>query len=85
MDASPTTHVALLDGFALHRGGPGPDTAVGELPHGVQRVVARLGLAGRLARTAVAGQLWPDVPEEHALGSLRSALWRLHKVAPGLV
>ncbi|MCZ2826540.1 MULTISPECIES: AfsR/SARP family transcriptional regulator [unclassified Modestobacter] len=85
MDASPTTHVALLDGFALHRDGSGPDTALGELPHGVQRVVARLGMVGRLARTAAAGQLWPDVPEEHALGSLRSALWRLHKVAPGLV
>ncbi|MGY1636878.1 BTAD domain-containing putative transcriptional regulator [Geodermatophilus sp. SYSU D00742] len=33
----------------------------------------------------MAGHLWPDVPEDHAHGSLRSALWRLHKVAPGLV
>jgi DNA-binding SARP family transcriptional activator len=33
----------------------------------------------------VAGRLWPDVSEEHAHGSLRSALWRVHRVAPGLV
>ncbi|TFV57025.1 hypothetical protein E4P41_15090 [Geodermatophilus sp. DF01-2] len=25
------------------------------------------------------------MPEDHAHGNLRSALWRLHKVAPGLV
>src|SRR4029450_13442318 len=50
-----------------------------------QRLVAHLGLTGRPARAAIAGQLWPDVPEGHALGSLRSALWRLHKIAPGLI
>ncbi|MBB3084068.1 AfsR/SARP family transcriptional regulator [Geodermatophilus sabuli] len=33
----------------------------------------------------MAGRLWPDVPEEHAQGSLRSALWRLQKAAPGLL
>jgi DNA-binding SARP family transcriptional activator len=48
-------------------------------------LVARLSLSRRPARTAIAGQLWPDVSEEHAQGSLRSALWRVHKVAPGLV
>jgi DNA-binding SARP family transcriptional activator len=47
--------------------------------------VARLCLAGRPARSAIAGELWPDVPEEHAQGSLRSALWRLQKAVPGLV
>jgi DNA-binding SARP family transcriptional activator len=75
--------VTLLDGFALD---PGLDAVpVGELPHGVQRLVAHLGLAGRSPRTAVAGLLWPDVPERHAQGSLRSALWRLHRAVPGLV
>jgi DNA-binding SARP family transcriptional activator len=29
--------------------------------------------------------LWPNVTEEHAHGSLRSLLWRVHKVAPGLI
>ena len=35
--------------------------------------------------TAVAGRLWPDVREEQAQASLRSALWRLRRTAPGLV
>ncbi|WP_269194103.1 AfsR/SARP family transcriptional regulator [Blastococcus sp. VKM Ac-2987] len=42
-------------------------------------------LSHRPTRTAMAGRLWPDVPEDHAHGSLRSALWRLNKAAPGLV
>ncbi|MGY1711849.1 BTAD domain-containing putative transcriptional regulator [Geodermatophilus sp. SYSU D00758] len=77
--------MTLLDGFGLHLGSPGAPAGDGELPHGVQRLVAHLCLSGRPPRAAVAGQLWPDVPEDHAHGSLRSALWRLHKVAPGLV
>jgi DNA-binding SARP family transcriptional activator len=55
------------------------------MPRGAQRLVAHLCLSGRPARAAIAGHLWPDVPEDHALGSLRSTLWRLHKVAPGLI
>jgi DNA-binding SARP family transcriptional activator len=75
--------LVLIDGFGLHLGGPGG--AAVDLPRGVQRLVAYLGLSDRPARSAVAGQLWPDVPEEQAHGSLRSALWRLHRTAPGLV
>ncbi len=77
--------VTLLDGFRVRLGGSAPSSAVGDLPHGVQRLVAHLCLSGRPARTAIAGHLWPDVPEEHAHGSLRSALWRLHKNVPGLI
>lgn len=76
--------VALLDGFTLRLAGSGPGSAT-DLPRAVQRLVAHLSLSGRPARTAVAGRLWPDVSEERAHGSLRSALWRVHKVAPGLV
>jgi DNA-binding SARP family transcriptional activator len=83
MDRAPSARVALLDGFSLDLG---PwRTAAGDLPRGVQRLVAHLSLVGRPTRGAIAGDLWPDVPEEHASGSLRSALWRLHKVVPGLV
>jgi DNA-binding SARP family transcriptional activator len=90
MDPAPTTpaattRVALLDGFSLEIGDGGSGTPVDDLPRGVQRLVAHLSLAGRPARGAIAGLLWPDVPEEHAHGSLRSALWRLQKVVPGLV
>ena len=76
--------VALLDGFTLQLPDAG-QSSTPDLPRGVQRLIARLSLSRRPARTAIAGQLWPDVTEERAHGSLRSALWRVHKVAPGLV
>jgi DNA-binding SARP family transcriptional activator len=82
---APPPRVTLLDGFSVHVGDAESRPALDDLPHGVQRLVAHLSLAGRPPRAAVAGHLWPDVPEDHAHGSLRSALWRLHKVAPGLV
>jgi DNA-binding SARP family transcriptional activator len=72
--------VLLLDGFGVRRAGE-----VVDLPPGVQRLVAYLGLAARPARSAVAGALWPDASESLAHNSLRSALWRLQQVAPGLV
>jgi DNA-binding SARP family transcriptional activator len=77
--------VALLDGFALEVRQAGRVTALDDLPRGAQRLIAHLGLCDHPARGAVAGQLWPDVPEDHAQGSLRSALWRVQKVVPGLV
>jgi DNA-binding SARP family transcriptional activator len=76
--------VTLLDGFCLRLGNGVADSLEG-LPPGAQRLVAHLGLSGRPSRAAVAGLLWPDVPEDRAHGSLRSALWRLHKATPGLV
>jgi DNA-binding SARP family transcriptional activator len=85
VDPAPVTRVALLDGFSLELGRPGSGQGEEFLPRGVQRLVARLSLSRRPARTAIAGQLWPDVPEQHAHGSLRSALWRVHKIAPGLI
>lgn len=80
---APAPEVTLLDGFAVHLGRPAG--LVAELPRGAQRLVAHLCLSRRPPRAAVAGWLWPDVPEDHAHGSLRSALWRLQKGAPGLV
>jgi len=81
----PTPRIALLDGFSLCLGSPGSRLLLDDVPRGVQRLVAHLSLTVRPPRSAVAGHLWPDVPEDHAHGSLRSALWRLQKVAPGLV
>jgi DNA-binding SARP family transcriptional activator len=81
----PAARVALLDGFTLRLDDSVRPVPADDLPRGVQRLVACLSLCGRPARTAIAGQLWPEVPEENAHRSLRSALWRLHKVAPGLV
>jgi DNA-binding SARP family transcriptional activator len=85
VDAAEAPRVALLDGFALEVRRAGSVMVLDDLPRGAQRLIAHLGLCGRPGRGAVAGQLWPDVPEEHAQGSLRSALWRVQKVVPGLV
>ena len=85
MDRPPAPRVTLLDGFGLEVPGRGRRSTADDLPRGVQRLVAHLCLSPRPTRTATAGRLWPDVPEDHAHGSLRSALWRLNKAAPGLV
>jgi DNA-binding SARP family transcriptional activator len=77
--------VTLLDGFTVRCGRTADRPVDEELPRAVQRVVAHLCLAGRPARTAVARSLWPGVPEDRAQASLRSALWRLRRSAPGLV
>jgi DNA-binding SARP family transcriptional activator len=78
--------VCLLDGFALHRAdGRGRASSLRPLPRGVQRLLAFLALSGRPARSAVAGQLWPEVGQGQADGNLRSALWRVQKHVPGLV
>ena len=82
---APTAHVSLLDGFELSIGGAGPEPTVREVPHGVQRLIAHLCLYRCRTRRAIAGQLWPDVPETQAHANLRSALWRAQKAAPGLV
>lgn len=85
MVTAPGRRISLLDGFDLHLDDSRrcPDGA--NLPRAVQRLVAHVCLYRRRPRTLIAGSLWPDVPEEHAHGSLRSALWRLQRVAPGLV
>jgi len=69
----------LMQGFELARGGsPVP------LPLTAQRVVAFVAVSGRpVRRDYLAGVLWPDSPEPRANGSLRSALWRLRRTAPG--
>ena len=73
--------LSLLGGFALAR-----DGNVVDLPATAQRVVAFLALHERpLQRTYVSGTLWPNSSEDHAGASLRSALWRLHRLAIDIV
>lgn len=56
-----------------------------ELPAGDQRLLAVLAQSRVQPRAALAGALWPDVPEPRAAASLRTALWRLGRVAGALV
>ncbi|WP_329214387.1 SARP family transcriptional regulator [Streptomyces sp. NBC_01485] len=62
----------LLGQFRLEIG-----TETVELCRNGQRLLAFLGLRGRVCRTVLAGTLWPEVTEEHARGSLRTTLWKL--------
>jgi DNA-binding SARP family transcriptional activator len=50
-----------------------------------QRLVALLALEGSRTRSYLAGMLWPESTEARAAGSLRAAVWRLEREAPGLL
>jgi DNA-binding SARP family transcriptional activator len=71
----PRGRIALLNSFELLW--EGEDVP---LPMPAQRLLAFLALQDRpVARTYAAGTLWFDSTEDHALGSLRSALWQLRQ------
>jgi DNA-binding SARP family transcriptional activator len=73
--------LTLLDAFEL-----ACDGAPVAIPMSAQRLLAFLALHPRpLLRPLVAGTLWPETTEERAHASLRSALWRLHRLGDGLV
>ena len=71
----------LLNAFALTcEGEPVP------LPLPAQRILAFVALLDRpVLRSAAASRLWLDCTETHALGSLRSALWRIRREGVELV
>ena len=70
----------LLGCFACERSGVPID-----LPLGLQRLAAFLVLRGISHRCLVAGALWPEVPETQALASLRTSVWRMNRLAVGLL
>jgi DNA-binding SARP family transcriptional activator len=73
--------LALLDSFELFR-----DEEPVPVPLPVQRLLAFLALRDHPAsRQYVACTLWIDSNDDRALGSLRSALWRLRRCVPGSV
>jgi DNA-binding SARP family transcriptional activator len=75
-DAQPPRQVSLhlLGGFRLLHG-----RSPVVVPRGLQRVLALIGLRPGATRSHLAGLLWPEAPEERALSSLRTALWRLRQ------
>jgi len=81
--------IFLMGAFALRIGGE----TVTTLPVGAQRLLAYLALHDRsVTRISMAGTMWPEVSDQSAGGSLRSALSRLdqptrnaiHMVSSGL-
>lgn len=72
--------VRLLDRFCFEY-----DDAPLILPAALERLVALLALRGPSLRCVIAGTLWPEVSEEHALASLRTSIWRMNRLAPGLL
>jgi DNA-binding SARP family transcriptional activator len=71
----------MLGGFELRCG-----SSTFRLSHTAERLLAFLAIQTRpLLRVYVAGMLWPDVSEQHAIGSLRSTLWRLGRSGHRLV
>lgn len=72
-DTGSRPRLHLLGGFELRCGGRPV-----AMPRSAQRLAAYLAVRGRpQQRIAVAGRLWPEVPDDRAQACLRSALWRL--------
>jgi DNA-binding SARP family transcriptional activator len=76
----PGVRLHLFDAFTLHHG----DRPI-QLPPAAQRLVAFLGLRPGATREQAAGTLWPESSDEHASGSLRTAVWRLRRACGGLL
>jgi DNA-binding SARP family transcriptional activator len=70
----------LLEGFGLETAQSRMD-----LPVGMQRLLAFLALRGPAHRHVVAGTLWPEVSEAQAMASLRTGMWRMNRMVPGVV
>jgi DNA-binding SARP family transcriptional activator len=73
--------VRVLEGFGLYVGGRQVD-----LISSAQRLVAFLALQERgVARSHVAGELWPAADADHAGANLRSAVWRAQRNCRALI
>lgn len=80
VDLAADARLCLLGGWRL---------AIGRrpvaVPRSVQQVLAFVALTGRPQRALAAARLWPDRPLSRAEQELRTALWRIHRLRPGLV
>jgi len=66
--------------------GPDEVTLAPALTREAQHLLALLAFRERLvARSSIAGTLWPEASERHARASLRSSLWRLTQLAQDAV
>jgi DNA-binding SARP family transcriptional activator len=72
--------VRLLGGFEVSIAG-----RPARIPAALERAVAHLALRGRCSRSRMAGTLWPETTELRARANLRTGIWRINQVAPGIV
>jgi DNA-binding SARP family transcriptional activator len=70
----------LFDRWMLRDGGHEITVGLRE-----QRMLAVLALYGPRSRRHVAGVLWPDSTDAHAVGNLRAAVWRVEHTIPGIL
>lgn len=81
LPTGPPIRLKLLGGFELACAG-----RIVVLPLVAQRLLAFLGLRPHpVLRSHVAGALWEASPEQRALASLRSTLWRINQLDHDLV
>jgi DNA-binding SARP family transcriptional activator len=81
LDSPSQTRLCLIGGFALLE-----RSRLLPVPAACQRVLASVALSGRaILRLRVAALLWPDSPEARATAGLRSTLWRLRRIRPGIL
>lgn len=50
-----------------------------------ERLISLLALHGRAPRPKVAGLLWPESSDEHAMTNLRAAVWRTRQATDGIL
>lgn len=74
---TPAYQLRLLGAFELRSGG-----AVALVPSSAQRLLALLALESPIERRTAAGRLWPEVTDERAGSSLRTALSKVQHVCP---
>ena len=75
-----SARLEFLGGFTLI-----VDGRTVEVPKTLQRLIAFLGLRHQATRAHAVGALWPEVSEDRALGSLRTALWRLQQLGAPVI
>lgn len=80
-DQHTAVSVFLLGGFRMVRG----QNQQVEVRASAQRLIALLALRSPVARTQIAGTLWPEVDEQRAYGSLRTCVWQLRRYCPELL
>lgn len=80
MDDLQRVELRLLGGWDLR-----VDGASHQMGFRQQRLIAALAVLGRRSRGFLGGLLWPECTEEHALGSLRAAVFTVSRRLPGLL